>query len=361
MSRERVETIDYLRGILSVSIMFYHYMGWLFPNQMAEDSLLSKVGYYGVSAFFVISGMSMCIAYNGRLSTPGDVNQYVIRRVLRIVPLYMLASVAALAAAGMASKTQGAIDVYGWSSVVLNFTLLFSFIDPSKAIPGGGWSIGNELFFYCYFPIMLYLIRLHRAYAAAILLVSAGMFIYWAMVLVPSAGEAQAWKEYVSNQNQALFFVCGVLIAYAGARHKMGNLASITLGVLAFMAFWAVSVEVSTALVVGWERLALGICTIAFVASVYFVKVKLPSAIAWVLHTVGALSFSIYLLHPLVFSVVRKVGSILGLAPELIIAASVAGTLVGAYVVYHWFELPIMRLGKKPKPQAPINAEMVKG
>ena len=359
MARERVETIDYLRGILSVSIMFYHYIRWYFPKYLGPDDLLSKVGVFGISAFFIISGMSMCLAYNGRLDSAAGVNQYVLRRALRIIPLYILASATALLLASI-ETTSSVVDVWGWRSIVLNFSLLFAFVDPSKAVPVGGWSIGNELFFYCYFPVALFLIRLNRAWAISVIALATSIFLYWTLFLLPVTGGANFWKDYVSNQSQGLYFIVGIIIAYLSKSYRLGTVPSIGLGAVSFVAFYYYPVASKTDLMLGWDRVFLSVCTIVFVACIYYIHVKVPKALTWLLTTIGALSFSIYMVHPLAFTFVRLLPFTYGWTPQQIITAAVCCTLVVSYIVYHWFELPIMRLGKKPKPRAPITAEPVK-
>ena len=73
---QRVDSIDHLRGILAATVMVYHYIGWSFPGWMSPDGLLSVLGYYGVAAFFVISGISLAIAYDGRLTDRAEVLQF---------------------------------------------------------------------------------------------------------------------------------------------------------------------------------------------------------------------------------------------------------------------------------------------
>ena len=53
----------------------------------------SRIDFYAVYAFFVISGFSLYIAYRDRLATLVDVKSYLIRRFFRIPPLFYTAIV----------------------------------------------------------------------------------------------------------------------------------------------------------------------------------------------------------------------------------------------------------------------------
>ena len=59
----RINSIDHLRGCLSVGIVIYHLSAWFFgaPN---PSGLLAKIGLYGVSIFFCISGAALYIAHH---------------------------------------------------------------------------------------------------------------------------------------------------------------------------------------------------------------------------------------------------------------------------------------------------------
>ncbi|MFH4113324.1 acyltransferase family protein, partial [Acinetobacter baumannii] len=60
---KRYESLDWLRGLMAFAIMIYHLVSWQLFHPEA-GSLLGNFGIYGVSIFFVLSGLSMAIVYS---------------------------------------------------------------------------------------------------------------------------------------------------------------------------------------------------------------------------------------------------------------------------------------------------------
>ncbi len=63
----RVESLDYLRGLLAVSVMIYHYVAWS-GVELGADTVLGRLGIYSVSTFYILSGLSLGLVYRGRIN-----------------------------------------------------------------------------------------------------------------------------------------------------------------------------------------------------------------------------------------------------------------------------------------------------
>ena len=87
--KPRLHGLDCLRGISALGVMVFHYAsfyaGWPFA-----PSLLDKIGLYPVSVFYILSGLSLAIAYQDRLVRATDVLAFSVKRLFRIVPLWWL-------------------------------------------------------------------------------------------------------------------------------------------------------------------------------------------------------------------------------------------------------------------------------
>jgi len=83
---KRVESLDYLRGLMALAVMIYHYVAWTIGG-LEADSVLGRLGIYAVSVFYILSGLSLAIVYNDRISSIGDVRDFMIKRVFRIFPI----------------------------------------------------------------------------------------------------------------------------------------------------------------------------------------------------------------------------------------------------------------------------------
>lgn len=344
----RVDSLDHLRGLLAATIMIYHYVAWSFPGYMAPDGVLSILGYYGVSAFFVISGISLAIAYQGRLSSFDDVATFFKRRFFRIAPLYWVAVTLSILAVTLTKGSLRYLESLSWFDIFANYSLSFSLFGPSKALATGGWSIGNEIFFYLCFPL-LYAVISRSLYGVLLMLgVVATTFTYWAFVVVPEASTSgsEAWFYYTSNPNQILFFVIGVMI---GGFSKPGliNKAWSYVGLLcAALILLAVSTDRRSDLVEEWLRVLLSGATLLLVFCVYQINWSSSNIAGRVLAFLGLISYSLYLLHPIVRMAVKGGADLLNLSPIAVVVTSVALTLVVSWLSYSYIELTGMRLGR---------------
>jgi len=84
----RVVSLDWLRGACAISIMLYHFF---FVRK--NDMLFGKLGIYAVTAFFIISGLSMAIVYNNYIKRLQDSVVFFSRRLFRIIPIYAIACI----------------------------------------------------------------------------------------------------------------------------------------------------------------------------------------------------------------------------------------------------------------------------
>lgn len=343
----RVDSLDHLRGVLAVSIMIYHYIAWSFPGWMSPGSLVSVLGYYGVSAFFVISGASLSLAYSGRMNSASDMYKFFVRRFFRIAPLYWVAITLTIAVVVWYKGSLRYLYSLSAFDVFANYSLAFSIFGPSKSLVTGGWSIGNEVFFYLFFPFLFVLMKRSAGGALFALLASASMLVFWAFVCVPMSRDAgvEAWGAYTSNPNQVLFFVAGMAI---GAFSKPGSMRaawSYVGLVFSMVVLFSVSVENRPSLVEGWWRIILSVTTLLLVFCVYQVNWSSANSIGRVLSFFGAISYSLYLLHPIVRLAFISASRKIELNQIGVILASVALTVAISWLSYKFIELPGMRFG----------------
>ncbi len=91
-SINRITGLDYLRGLAATGIMIYHYMSWTL-GKFDAASILGRVGLYGVSIFYILSGLTLYSVYQKKMQ-PGksDLLDFFKKRGLRIFPLLWLVS-----------------------------------------------------------------------------------------------------------------------------------------------------------------------------------------------------------------------------------------------------------------------------
>ncbi len=85
INRQHLPILDGFRGIAAISVMLYHYtlanQGW-FPQ-----------GYLAVDLFFVLSGFVIAFSYEEKLRSGLPPVRFMIRRLVRLYPMVVIASV----------------------------------------------------------------------------------------------------------------------------------------------------------------------------------------------------------------------------------------------------------------------------
>lgn len=349
--RGRIEALDYMRGLMALSVMTYHYTGSAFGT-LGGETVLGKLGIYAVSVFYILSGLSLAIVYAGKIAALPDVGRFWIKRVFRIFPLFWLAVTAELllnAAGNLADGGQWGVSVY---RVFLNYSLLFGFVDPSAYLPTGAWSIGNEMVFYVFLPLVFLASRRFKLAVPLTAAFSLLCGLYFAFgALQPQVALADQWAAYINPFNQFFLFMAGVVIGVYGRpsthnRQRALYLALALVCALLFAVFPAHGDKAEIAS--GLPRVVLSTLCILGVMFVYFANPAIKSFPARILAFFGEGCYSIYLLHPLVAAPFLFVSLRLGLGkPGWIFLIAAAATLTVSWLTFRFLEAPMMGVGKR--------------
>lgn len=344
----RIASLDYLRGLLAVSVMVYHYASWS-GVELGAATVLGRLGVYAVSTFYILSGLSLGLVYRGRINGRGDVFAFVIKRVFRIFPLYWLTLCLAIALALVHSLTSGqAYAPDGWR-LFLNFSLLFGFVEPTAYLTTGAWSIGNEMVFYALFPLILWVAEKSRWAFTVLLSLTIGIGFLFAYVWLDSSIPlADQWSVYINPFNQLLLFVAGIALAYMQpAQTTKGRFIGALMLLTACAVFAALpATGDQIVLVTGAMRLVFFALCVMAVGGIYLSRLSLRGG-GMILSFLGEGCYSIYLLHPVVAGVVVGVGRKLGIAAPVGYDLAVPATLLVAWMTYRWLERPMMLVGRR--------------
>jgi peptidoglycan/LPS O-acetylase OafA/YrhL len=345
----RYEALDWLRGLLAASIMLYHLITWDVAPQKA-GTLLGRFGVYGVSMFFVLSGLSIAVAYHRFLGNWAGVWRFGVRRIFRIWPLLWLAILAITVL--LASRG----DAPSWRLVALNLTTLFGFILPTGYLNTGAWSIGNEMVYYSLTPLIVALFNRSRQLGNAFLLVTlaigAGFAFRW---ISPQATLEAQWATYINPFNNLFLYTAGVAL-YFNAKGPAWSTARVLVAMgVALGVFLLYPVAGDTALLVtGANRFVFSAASVLLVLAFFKSAIALPKLLAIPLAQLGLATYGVYLLRPLVREGCRLWLPDVGAAVQ--IPLIVALTVVVSALLYHRFELPLMQIGKRLARPTPVPA-----
>ncbi|MDC5503311.1 acyltransferase, partial [Acinetobacter baumannii] len=193
---------------MAFAIMIYHLVSWQLFHPEA-GSLLGNFGIYGVSIFFVLSGLSMAIVYSNFIKDFHTSFIFFIRRLFRLLPLLW---VAVFIVSSIKFLLHKEIDIY---NIFINITLLFGFISPSSYINIGAWSIGNEVFYYAFTPILIIIYLKNKLLGNIIVIILTLISFYFSFFLLdPTYKLSQQWSLYIHPLNNFFLYSCGLALYY---------------------------------------------------------------------------------------------------------------------------------------------------
>jgi len=344
----RLYTLDYLRGLSAFGIMVYHFLYWL-QGPFSANQFLGRVGVYGVALFYVLSGLTLYHVYDyANIGHEFSWSTFFKKRFYRIFPLLWLATICAII---LSRKQPNPLDL------LLNLTGMFGFIRWDVTFTTGAWSIGNELVFYTVFPLILYAcIRRHLLLVALVLSAAALHHYFGFHVLDTNNTLADQWHDYVNPLNQIFFFIAGCVIGFLTKQHNLSNALSASIlfiGLAIFVITPAVGNNIC--LVTGWNRWIFTTACLLICLGAYKLKAPLPGKLHSALKLLGESSYSVYLLHGLVFSVwafllnrLSQLGFEIHIWVKAIVPITL--TLILSYFVYTYFEIFFMKMGKSSLP-----------
>ncbi len=320
VQRERIEIIEYLRGLAAISVMWYHFTGpaGLFEEYGALGAWLGGKGWLGVEVFFVISGFILPFSMHRAHYRLADFGTFVVKRIIRLDPPYLANILLVLFiwyAAGLVPHFEGV-------SFSLEPVRILCHLGYLNAIVGFGWY--NPVYWTLAIEFQYYLLLA----LSVPLLTHPQAALRWLFPLLLALG------GWVLPQRNLVFFWLG-LFALGMVTFQMRR------GLIQHWQY-AVSMAVIAALNVvtyGWTIAVVGLATAVTIAVVR------PPKVAW-LAFLGMISYSLYLVH-LPIGVrfirlgVRMTDSLTG--RFVVLGVSIAMTLWAAYLWYRCFERPAQR------------------
>ena len=350
-------------------------------------------GQYGVFVFFLVSGYIVPAS----LERTGSVRGFWVSRVFRLYPLYLFAvgAMVVLWASGMGSL--GGMDSDPVTSSFADLFMLQSVLWES-ALPNVVWSLAYEMVFYLLLTA-LFLGRVHRrssryALVFAVAAVALGRLLHPGTLshhlLTPGIVVAitdslvllglvlaLAGRGRTRIGGAALAAATGLLVisfnsGYAAAWESFAIFALMFTGTMLYRAEagdypWRRALYVAV-LVFGFALVAAQLHTsplaenfmairktfnslefagLTFAAAMLCRNKKVPRALAWL----GLVSYSMYLLHPALIEVYRRVPWTRhqNFVPTelLLVAVFVSVLLVCCGLTHRFIEAPMQRLGRR--------------
>jgi peptidoglycan/LPS O-acetylase OafA/YrhL len=357
LESDRMIYLDLLRVASSFAIIIYH-----FQNQMdlgpAADMVRARLEGFTLSVdlFFFISGFVITSVYAGRISTRADFVSFMGKRVARLVPLHW-ATFAVFAGFGilnaMGHLPSNHPEIYDPKCAVPNLLLLHAFgICSSLTFNYVSWSISAEMGMYALFPLLALIAT--RRYLS---LVAVAVVI--ALLTAASQRTGWLWLEW-SFDFGVLRALPTFLLGMISYHHRQ------LLGRVPRAAGWllAACLLFLAGSLLQWPKLLL-LLVIYTIGALGIAASEQPSSrAARRLAPLGQLTYSLYMLHPLVQTVLLTgIGATIlklrGLPMTLFVLAGLAAMVPIAWLSLVLFERPTRRWltrlmgGKRAAPPEP--------
>lgn len=302
-------SIQYLRAIAAIGVVAYHASKALFNR---EGGLIPfEIGAAGVDLFFVISGFIMSYAaLDGCLS--GD--RFLIKRLIRIFPLYFIATTCAYL---LALALPRSFETLSSSSALYITSITFvPHFNPAlqciQPLVGQGWTLNYEMFFYIIFATALFLPNTHR-----LAIVSAAITACAALSLFYNGQNIFV----LSYTNPITLEFCFGMWAYALFARQANTVSpnfvfALAVGsIVVAAAVWkpvlgdhALSGCTPQGLLgSGWRFLLVGVPSALLLSAALSLEGAGRLGFNRLLYMIGEASYSLYLSHTFVLAILRRV------------------------------------------------------
>jgi peptidoglycan/LPS O-acetylase OafA/YrhL len=342
------------RGLAAMLVALFH-LG------LGEPAVLPiRAGYLFVDLFFVLSGLLICASYAGKLDRPSALPTFLVRRIGRLLPLLLVATLAYLLMLNLGVLAHRLFDGAGaaagtahpWirprlSELLATLTMTHSLgLFDHVILNYAAWSISTEFYAYLAFAALCLLLR-GRARWLGFAAMSAAAYLVsiWASVRVHGClrwgGCLDLTADYGYWRCLAGFFLGATLSHLRSARVPPG---SVVLGQAA-----------SLMALLGMFLLSQRMPAVALAAPLLFGGLLLsiradagPLARLFgtaPLQMLGRRSYSIYLMHPVIllgWNALRA-HAVGWFGRGMFIAGYVAIVLVVSGWTFRWVEDPMRR------------------
>jgi peptidoglycan/LPS O-acetylase OafA/YrhL len=388
--------LDALRGLAALVVVFEHSLDVLLPEVRRAASPWFDFGRYGVFVFFLVSGYVVPFSLERR----GSVRQFWAGRVFRLYPAWFVSVALALVlgAAGLSYGLPGGLSERPWASTLAHLTMLQDLLGVPNIV-NVYWTLSYEMVFYLLVTAM-FVAGVHRSSARVALGFGIGAAILG--VALPSGLLASRWPGGTILA-AALLLACGlaamvsrrrtvrragvavvaalalallVLDSRIGAIESLCVIATMFAGtairgiqdgrlparpaaaMVAVVPLLSVAAGMRTP--TSWAlyanpnplgrdwSIAVAAAWLTFLAGLALRNRPMPRVLVWL----GLISYSVYLLHPLVVQAIwHAAGQDTWGLPVPVRAAwgvvLLATVLTSAALVHRFVERPAQNLGRR--------------
>lgn len=337
-ARSTLRTVELTRGLAALAVALFH-SNSVVSALGGPDLGWTSFGERGVDFFFVLSGFIIVTAHGGDIAAGGRARQYLAKRAIRLLPLLWLVVIAWTVQQSVVGRAPEP------GMVLRSLTLVPSLEMP---IPNVVWTLRHEALFYVMFVLLLVSPRVGRV---AFGLWTAGIVGQLALTLV---GEPIGAVGSFLLTSYYLDFGLGMLVAWAHRRwtFEVSWRPLLVAGIgLAMACVVEKKVPIHRLAINDYVTPAAQFWTLLlgllFALALHgLLRVEPVLAVPQWAVTLGAASYAIYLVHTLVYELLKPVWPMLPLEFVRFGGAQALLTIIGVaagLTVHRFVERPMTR------------------
>jgi peptidoglycan/LPS O-acetylase OafA/YrhL len=328
----RFDSIDVVRGLAAVMVILQHSLESVSPGFVRFGLDVFDFGLFGVTAFLLVSGFVIPVS----LERGGSNRVFWISRFFRLYPLYWFSLlIPAVAAVFAHHSLNGPFKIDQAWHWVANVTMLQQFVGVPHAM-GLYWTLTIEMALYALCSVLFAFGRLKDSMLIAWIGLGAGTL---GAVVLPLLLHRRVPGGYILLM---LTTLVGTVI-YRSVKGTIPKLAA-TQVIVAFGVLTLASGIINFAEPMPNSASLLSlVLSISLAYGVFMLAVgqigkPMPSGLV----TLGRISYSTYLMHPLFLWLMPTSLGIVGYPLAVLVA-----TIALANLTYRWIEEPTMAWGKR--------------
>ena len=340
--RGRLDFIDAIRGVASLVVVVHHTLESLSRgyNQWSHEHV--DLGRVGIVAFFVVSGYVV-----GLTLTSQSPRTFTVRRFWRLFPIYWLATVLWIVvwvATGHSLDAQiGGLAVVANVLMVQGFVGVFSILGP-------GWTLGIELAFYAQSVV---------SKIARLLKQSAWLGFAWLAIFATLASSNATRGTAYSDVVPLMMFTASLGFAlFRWDTDRDRTFFPLLAAAVVVVPVFGVALATTEDQPGVWPASGFNASYLAglgLFAVFYALREKaMPSWLLWL----GAVSYSLYLVHVTVIQIVGAT-PVWAVGAWLAVPVVAMSSLVTAGVLHRYVERPATDRGRKLTASHPERVKVI--
>lgn len=338
----KLASIEGARALAAIVVVLMHAANFMRVEHFSGHIGLGRIfdfGYVGVDFFFVLSGFIITYVHFSELGEPARLPRYLWRRFSRIFPIYwavLLLYVGITWLGRVALGKDAAQEIASFGDILSTVFLYIGAGEPKYV--GVAWSLQYEVMFYTAFAVMFFGRRL-----------GAVVFAAWAgLVLGQTLGMPLDLPLNLGNAH-CLQFLLGVGVGMLARKYRIAasnRLFAVVLLLVPMAVLFELYGPFGRHAAEG--RIALGLASAALIFCLVGFEnhgaIRTPGWLA----SMGSVSYSIYLGHPLFinlsYMILLKLGLYHALPEVAVFACAVGVALALTVLIGRTIELPLVSL-----------------